>query len=176
MENLTKEEKYEKLYETLSNYEKQIHAQNQRRIKMGLKCLLIIPTGFLALLFLTNSNKIIFLIMWIISLFGIAFYLIGVEYVDYQLQLKLMEWGEEEKEGVENLIGIDLNDVGDNLKQAIRELEPSAAFREKIDTIRELEPKAMIREKLDKYRESLGIGTNDEPDDTTEDEKAGKKI
>lgn len=36
-----------------------------------------------------DSSKIIFLVLWIVSLFAIAVYLIGVEYVDYKLQEKL---------------------------------------------------------------------------------------
>ena len=38
-----------------------------------------------------DSSKIIFLVLWIVSLFAIAVYLIGVEYVDYKLQEKMNE-------------------------------------------------------------------------------------
>ena len=40
---------------------------------------------FLILLFWTDSNKVVFLILWIVSLFALATYLILVEYVDYNL-------------------------------------------------------------------------------------------
>jgi len=39
------------------NYEEQMHRKNQKRISIGLKCILIIPLIFLALLFWTNSSK-----------------------------------------------------------------------------------------------------------------------
>ena len=51
---------------------------------------------FLALLFLTGSNKVIFLILWIVSLFALSIYLIVVEYMDYNLQEKIMELKGEE--------------------------------------------------------------------------------
>lgn len=51
---------------------------------------------FLALLFLTGSNKVIFLILWIVSLFALSIYLIVVEYTDHNLQEKIMELKGEE--------------------------------------------------------------------------------
>lgn len=121
MQEEINEEKYAILYEQLSDYAKHLHVMNQKRIKVGLRCFLSVPTVFLALLFMTGSNKIMFLILWIISLFALSFYLIVVEYLDYHLQIKLNEWSEEEHKGVENLIGIDLSDVRGNLKQAFRD-------------------------------------------------------
>lgn len=93
-----KKEKYEQMYEMLIDYERKIHEKNQKRIKIGLKCILIIPLIFLILLFGTNSNKVIFLILWIVSLFCIAVYLLFVEYMDFYLQEKLKELAENENE------------------------------------------------------------------------------
>ncbi len=50
---------------------------------------------FLFLLFWTESNKVVFLILWIVSLFLLAAYLILVEYMDYNLQEKLSEINDE---------------------------------------------------------------------------------
>ena len=44
---------------------------------------------FLALMFITDSNKVIWLILWIVSLFAISSYLIVVEYGDYNLQHRI---------------------------------------------------------------------------------------
>ena len=80
------------MYGKLVGYEKTIHEQNQKRIKIGLRCIYIIPLFFLVLLMIVpDSSKIIFLVLWIVSLFAIAVYLIGVEYVDYKLQEKMNE-------------------------------------------------------------------------------------
>ena len=48
----------------------------------------IYNTSHISCLFITDSSKIIFLVLWIASLFGIAIYLIGVEYVDYKSRKK----------------------------------------------------------------------------------------
>lgn len=120
--SMEKKEKYEQMYEKLVNYERKIHERNQKRIRIGLKCIMIIPLIFLILLFWTESNKVVFLILWIVSLFAIAAYLIAVEYMDYNLQEKLNELSDEES-GVEALIGAEIDEVEENLKNAIQKLD-----------------------------------------------------
>ena len=92
-EDMNEDKKFQEMYEKLMDYESSLHEINQKRIKIGLRCIYIIPLIFLVLLFITDSSKIIFLVLWIASLFGIAIYLIGVEYVDYKLQEKMNEIG-----------------------------------------------------------------------------------
>ena len=65
-------------------YEKE-HKRNKDRIKYGIIAMLIIPIIFLILLFVVNSSKVIFLVMWIASLFIISRYLIAIEYKDYNM-------------------------------------------------------------------------------------------
>lgn len=99
-------DKYKKAYDMVMNYEEQIHQKNQKRISIGLKCILIIPLIFLALLFWTDSSKIIFLILWIVSLFVLAAYLITVEYMDYNLMERMAILNGKEQEMEEyQLIG-----------------------------------------------------------------------
>ena len=89
---LSDDKRLREMYDKLVGYEKTIHEQNQKRIKIGLRCIYIIPLFFLVLLMIMpDSSKIIFLVLWIVSLFAIAVYLIGVEYVDYKLQEKMNE-------------------------------------------------------------------------------------
>lgn len=130
---MEKKEKYEKMYEKLVDYEQKIHEKNQKRIRIGLKCILFIPLIFLALLFWTDSNKVVFLILWIVSLFVLASYLIVVEYMDYNLQEKLNELRNEEGE-VEALIGIELEEAGKKLAEI---LEPDTAQEEKQEEVEE---------------------------------------
>ena len=78
-------DKYKKAYDMVMDYESRVHQKNQKRISIGLKCILVIPWIFLALLFWTGSSKVIFLILWIVSMFVLAVYLITVEYMDYNL-------------------------------------------------------------------------------------------
>lgn len=69
-------------------YEKE-HKRNKDRIKYGIIAMLIIPIIFLILLFVVNSSKVIFLVMWIASLFIISGYLIAIEYKDYNMSENL---------------------------------------------------------------------------------------
>ena len=80
------ESKYEKMYNDLVAGLDQMHKRNVKRTSDALKSLLIIPTIFLILLFLTKSSKTIFLVLWIASMFVIAAVLIIVEYQDYLLR------------------------------------------------------------------------------------------
>lgn len=113
------DDKYKKAYDMVMHYEGQIHQKNQKRISIGLKCILIIPLIFLALLFWTNSSKVIFLILWIVSLFILAAYLIAVEYMDYNLveRMAKLNGEEQEMEGYQ-LIG---NEVLENRIQEVLE-------------------------------------------------------
>lgn len=77
------------IYGELADFQDKLHAQNLKRIHIGLLCVLIIPMIFLALMFITDSNKVIWLILWIVSLFAISAYLIVVEYGDYNLQHRI---------------------------------------------------------------------------------------
>ncbi len=50
------------------------------------------------LLFLSDGSRVIFLLLWIVSMFGIAAYLIAVEYVDYEMQNKVKKITQKEVE------------------------------------------------------------------------------
>lgn len=114
--------KYEEMYEKLVFYEQKIHETNQKRIRIGLKCIWIIPLIFLVLLFWTESNKVVFLILWIVSLFAIATYLILTEYADYNLQERLGEIINEEREP-EALLGQEITEMSANLKNVIQKID-----------------------------------------------------
>lgn len=101
-------DKYRKAYNMVIEYEKEAHRKNQKRIAVGLKLIIIIPLIFLALLFFTGSSKVIFLILWIVSLFILAAYLITVEYMDYNLMERMAKLrGENDDMEDYNLIGND---------------------------------------------------------------------
>ena len=85
--------KYEELYDRFMDYQTKVHEANQKRIRLGLKVNIFFPLIFLTLCFLTDGSKLIFLILWIVSLFGIAFYLMYVEYSDDKLQLQMKAFG-----------------------------------------------------------------------------------
>ena len=92
------EKKYSQLYQALLQEVLQFHNGNQRRIRKGMLSLLLVPLVFLVLLFLSEGSRVIFLLLWIVSMFGIAAYLIAVEYIEYEMQNKVKKITKKEVE------------------------------------------------------------------------------
>ena len=114
-------EKYKEMYDKFINYEQNLHQQNQKRIRVGLKLNIILPLFFLILSFAISEGKLVFLLLWIISLFGIATYLIYVEYSDYKMLEQLKELGVDEdalRDGV-NLIGEGVQQAESNITEKL---------------------------------------------------------
>lgn len=134
---------YEEKYKAILAYEEEQHRANQHRIRVGIRLNPIIPLVFLILSFLNSDSKLIFLILWIVSLFGIAFYLMYVEYSDYILQEKMREFGfRHEDEKTDTLVGHSLSAASDAALDRADEIdekitETRADIRERIDTRRD---------------------------------------
>ena len=75
----------------IKDYYNREHKRNKDRIKYGIIAMVVIPIIFLILLFVVNSSKVIFLVMWIASLFIISGYLIAIEYKDYNMTENLKD-------------------------------------------------------------------------------------
>ena len=80
-----------KSVDMIKDYYYREHIRNKDRIKYGIIAMLVIPIIFLTLLFVVNSSKVIFLVMWIASLFIISGYLIAIEYKDYNMTENLKD-------------------------------------------------------------------------------------
>lgn len=88
-EERKKEEMLESMYEEINSMQQAAHEQNQKWIHLGLRAMLIVPWIFMFFMFWAPSgNKLVFLVLWIASMFIIAGFLIAVEYSDYLLQKK----------------------------------------------------------------------------------------
>lgn len=134
---MDRKEDFEKLYDMMLEYEEEIHKKNQKRIKIGMKCLLIIPMIFLILLLLTQSSKLVFLILWIVSLFILAAYLIFIEYSDDKLQQKLSEISNREQAERDALIGSGIAQVEERIRTVIKDKELEV-FKEQAEERQEL--------------------------------------
>ena len=88
------ETNYEESYRRIMEYQNEEHLRNQKKIRWGIRCVILIPMIFLMLMFSMDSSKVVFLVLWIVSLFTISAYLIYVEYMDYTLQERLTELGD----------------------------------------------------------------------------------
>ena len=125
---LSDDKRLREMYDKLVGYEKTIHEQNQKRIKIGLICIYIIPLFFLVLLMIVpDSSKIIFLVLWIVSLFAIAVYLIGVEYVDYKLQEKMNEISGCDAQSVSPVVQIEdrVQEIAERVEQKFDTMQQS---------------------------------------------------
>ena len=81
--------RYEELYTQLLERGLDMHINNKRRIRVGLILLLLLPVILGLILWLTESDKIIFLLIWVFCMFVISIYLISVEYIDDSIQKTL---------------------------------------------------------------------------------------
>lgn len=60
------------LYGKLLMYAEQVHQGNKRRIRHGLVSLIVIPIVLMVVLLLTESSRIVFLLIWIACMFVVA--------------------------------------------------------------------------------------------------------
>ena len=101
---MTTEREYQELYDRLLDEVRTLHKNNRRRIRNGMRMLLVVTVGLMLLMFLAQGNKVFTLMLWIFSMFAVAAYLIAVEYADYELQKKLEQITQMELESMGELL------------------------------------------------------------------------
>jgi len=101
---VTTEREYQELYDRLLDEVRTLHKNNRRRIRNGMRMLLVVTVGLMLLMFLAQGNKVFTLMLWIFSMFAVAAYLIAVEYADYELQKKLEQITQMELESMGALL------------------------------------------------------------------------
>ena len=101
---MTKERDYQELYDRLLEEVSTLHRNNRRRIRVGMRMLLAVTLGLMLLMFLAEGNKVFTLMLWILSMFAVAAYLIAVEYADYELQKKLEDITQMEQKSLGTLL------------------------------------------------------------------------
>ena len=74
---------------------------------------------FLILLLHMESSKVVYLLLWVISLFLISAYLVTVAYIDDQMQKKLKQLGLDLKEGHDYLVQDLPSRLNNNLQSII---------------------------------------------------------
>lgn len=96
------------LYGKLLMYAEQLHQDNKRRIRHGLISLFVIPFVLLIIMLLTDSSRIVFLLIWIFCMFIVAAFLIFIAYFDNQLQATLNELSRCELGEFDSLINVNV--------------------------------------------------------------------
>lgn len=98
METQEQENRYEQLYSDLLSQALQLHDNNKKRIRRGALVLVLLPFILNGIRILTDSDKIVFLIVWIICMFILSAYLISIEYLDESIRKTLTELTDREAE------------------------------------------------------------------------------
>ena len=101
---MSKEKEYHELYDRLMAEVAALHRSNRRRIRSGMRMLVVVTVGLMLLMFLAEGNKVFTLMLWIAAMFGVASYLIAVEYADYELQKKVEQITQMEQESLGALL------------------------------------------------------------------------
>lgn len=88
--------RYEELYQQLLERGLDMHMHNKRRIRNGMILLLLLPVILGVMLWVTGSDKIVFLLIWVLCMFALSIYLITIEYIDDAVEKTLEEVSERE--------------------------------------------------------------------------------
>ena len=96
MNNDRQDVRYEELYKRLLEKSFALHESNKRKIRNGLIQLGVFTVLMILIRLITHSDRVVFMIIWVIGMFAISIYLIGVEYLDDAVRKTLEEVSERE--------------------------------------------------------------------------------
>ena len=82
------EQKHDDHYENLSKIATDFHAKQKKRLKVSGIILLILPVVLGFIRWMTDSDKVVFLLIWVLCMFAVSAYLVSVEYMDELLRNK----------------------------------------------------------------------------------------
>lgn len=94
------EQKQDRLYKDFVSYVDEFHEKNRKRIRASGIALILLPVVLGLIRWMTDSDKTVFLIIWVLCMFLLAVYLVSIEYYDHVLQnrIRSMTGGEEDPE------------------------------------------------------------------------------
>ena len=85
MDKNTHDDRYEKLYQEMVSEAAALHKRNKKRIKVSVIIMILLPFILAGIRWLTDSDKMVFLVIWVISMFALAAYMISVAYLDHRV-------------------------------------------------------------------------------------------
>lgn len=112
---------YEALYERLLERGEALHRNNQKRIRIGLIFLAVFTVGMILVRWATGSDRVVFMVLWVVGMFATSIYLISVEYIDSSLNKTLEEVTERETEFGELLP--DTEEVRERIHERLTEFQ-----------------------------------------------------
>ena len=88
--------RYEDLYNRLLDRGMALHESNKKRIRVGLVLLGLFTVLMILIRLITNSDRVVFMILWVVGMFAISVYLISVEYLDDSIRKTLEDVSDRE--------------------------------------------------------------------------------
>jgi len=88
--------RYEELYNRLLERGVALHESNKKRIRAGLIFLIVFTVLMILIRLITDSDRVVFMILWVVGMFAASIYLISVEYIDDSIQKTLEDVSERE--------------------------------------------------------------------------------
>ena len=88
--------RYEDLYNRLLERGMALHESNKKRIRVGLVLLGLFTVLMILIRLITNSDRVVFMILWVVGMFAISVYLISVEYIDDSIRKTLEDVSDRE--------------------------------------------------------------------------------
>ena len=96
MERNKQDIRYEELYNRLLERGVALHENNKKRIRAGLIFLAVFTVLMILIRYITDSDRVVFMILWVVGMSAASIYLISVEYIDDSIQKTLEEVSERE--------------------------------------------------------------------------------
>ena len=119
--------RYEELYNRLLERGMALHENNRKRIGIGLVFLAVFTVLMILIRLITNSDRVVFMILWVVGMFVISIYLISVEYIDDSIRKTLEEVSDREADFGELLP--DSGQVREKVQSRIQEQQEKMHFR-----------------------------------------------
>lgn len=91
MDDRMQNNRYEKMYQDLMGHMEALHARNRLRVKVGIIVLALLPFILCFIRWVTDSDKVVFLLVWVFCLFVVCGYLLGVGYLDDKVKKVISE-------------------------------------------------------------------------------------
>ena len=88
--------RYEELYNRLLERGVALHENNKKRIRAGLIFLIVFTVLMILIRLITDSDRVVFMILWVVGMFVASIYLISVEYIDDSIRKTLEDVSERE--------------------------------------------------------------------------------
>ena len=113
------EQKQDNRYNNLSSYAKELHENNKKRIKISGFVLILLPIILGLIRWMTDSDKTVFLMIWVLCMFVLSVYLVSVEYLDHVLQKRIKGMSNSEEDYDSLLNGEEI--IPDKVKERVRD-------------------------------------------------------